>query len=922
MSRILAIADIHIHDYPQRNPSEKYRLYQTRVVAQNILNAAKQEGCDVLVIAGDVIDKWNPRPYVQAEVKGFLDTLMGYFREGYLIYGNHDQDNKSNNSDFIDSCLSVMLPPNLHYADKKEVIIDGCRIGFSNWRPEFDLSWVNGKLDVLFTHATISYSPTDSFHSQTLDENKFDLAICGDIHKPASIGKYVSIGVPQRCKMSDSDIASAIVYDCPSKQYKWVNLNPSNNLMMFNYTNVRDQEGWDQTKGIWNVYKPDNLSITGGLRDIKVPAWAEIDNLINGIINENGLTEIHNQVIHSIKDIDSKEVDFNFVITRFYCKNWRSIDEAELYFSDLDRVLITGENGAGKSSLLSAIKYAFLENRSIKDFLQFGAKDCVTEVEFLYQGSNFKIQRGFQGRGGFSKFWIDGEEQKYNNKTDLDEDIHNRFPFVDYMDIYFFDSDHHKLIGNITSERKSEIISKFFKMDKIDAFHEQAQYILEQTQRTTEKWRENIEKNAELLKYINDKLAILVLPQMNEQQLLENKNRGIEMQKAWQVYNSYMTTTAQLQARKNMLEEQINNLSSQCTSFRKKSVIEDEIKDYRGRVDWLQSTWNSLVSVKTEGKQLYLEWQNLGTSKVCPKCGQPIKNTEQFEHHKEELESRIHELMRQQSLIYESFSNVGLTKEAVDYGIASTVSEYNNRVAQLMTELNEQGRVSVEIDNLKVQLDIVYQDISNLGPIPPQVSLPEGFMEQMGRIENDLSVWNQYKSLTQDQYNANANIQSSQAELQKVADGVAGLQEYIKMTSPTGKIYEEIMNRLSQQFTDNQVKYVVERTTFRKKEHLDLASYYLNNGNEVSYQSCSSGQKTILDVNFLSKIVTRMGLLVMDEFLKHLDSKNHDICIEMLKEMNIGLILLSSHMESVPAFNNKSLNLELNESGITKLTCK
>ena len=130
------------------------------------------------------------------------------------------------------------------------------------------------------------------------------------------------------------------------------------------------------------------------------------------------------------------------------------------------------------------------------------------------------------------------------------------------------------------------------------------------------------------------------------------------------------------------------------------------------------------------------------------------------------------------------------------------------------------------------------------------------------------------------------------------------------------------MTRLAQQFTDNTVKYVVERTTFRKKEHLDLASYYINNGNDVSYQSCSSGQKTILDVNFLSKVVTRMGLLVMDEFLKHLDSKNHDICIEMLREMNIGLILLSSHMESVPAFNNKSLNLELNEGGITKLTCK
>lgn len=919
MSKILAIADIHIHDYPQRNPSEKYRLYQTRTVAQNILKAAQAEGCDTLVIAGDVIDKWNPRPYVQAEVKGFLDTLMGYFKVGYLIYGNHDQDNKSVNSDFIDSCLSVMLPGNLYYADKKEVVIDGCRIGFSNWRPEFDLSWIQGKLDVLFTHATISYSPTDSFHSQTLDESKFDLAICGDIHKPGSIGKYVSIGVPQRCKMSDSDVSSAVVYDTETKSYHWVNLNQEDNLMKFSYTNIREREGWDD-QGTWYVYKPDNLSVSGGIRDIKVPAWAEIDNLIGGIIQENGLTEIHNQVIGSIRDIDSKEVDFNFVITRFYCKNWRSIDEAELYFGDLDRVLITGENGAGKSSLLSAIKYAFLENRSIKDFLQFGSKDCLTEVEFLYQGSSYKIQRGFQGRGGFSKFWIDGEEQKYNSKTDLDEDIHQRFPFIDYMDIYFFDSDHHKLIGGITSERKSEIISKFYKMDKIDAFNEQAQYILEQTQKTTEKWRENIEKNAELLKYINDKLALLVLPEMSPDQLQAKKQSGLEMQKAWQEYNNWMTTTAQLQARKKMLGERQFSLSQ--NTFRDRSVVESELSEIKQRVTWLQETWNRLTAIKTEGRRAHSEWQGLSTTRVCPMCGQEIKNTEQLESHRAELEARIRELLKQQASIYEAFAQAGLGKEAVDYGLAGTIGEYNTQIAGLMSELSEQTRTETELKNLERDLTQVEQQIQGMGQVPPEIVLPDGFMEEMARIEGDLSVWTQYQSLLQDQTTANNIIASSQLELQKTAAGVAGLQEYIKMTSPTGKIYEEIMTRLAQQFTDNQVKYVVERTTFRKKEHLDLASYYINNGNEVSYQSCSSGQKTILDVNFLSKIVTRMGLLVMDEFLKHLDSKNHDICIEMLKEMNIGLILLSSHMESVPAFNNKSLNLELNESGITKLICK
>ena len=102
MSKILAVSDVHIHDYPQRNPSEKFRLYQSKVVAENIIKVGRQEGADIIVFAGDVLEKTINRPYVQAEVKQFLDKIMQNFREGYIIWGNHDQDNKSIFSDLPD----------------------------------------------------------------------------------------------------------------------------------------------------------------------------------------------------------------------------------------------------------------------------------------------------------------------------------------------------------------------------------------------------------------------------------------------------------------------------------------------------------------------------------------------------------------------------------------------------------------------------------------------------------------------------------------------------------------------------------------------------------------------------------------------------------------------------------------------------
>ena len=102
-------------------------------------------------------------------------------------------------------------------------------------------------------------------------------------------------------------------------------------------------------------------------------------------------------------------------------------------------------------------------------------------------------------------------------------------------------------------------------------------------------------------------------------------------------------------------------------------------------------------------------------------------------------------------------------------------------------------------------------------------------------------------------------------------------------------------------------------------DHLNLESQVNNNGNWVYYAACSSGQKTVLDVHFLQKIVTKLGILVMDEFLKHLDPGNHDICIDMISDMSIGCIMLSSHMESVASFNNKICKLSLNRNCMSEI---
>lgn len=946
---LLIVSDVHINDYPNRNPKEKYRLYQTRVVAQNIIEAGKNYGADTIVFAGDILEKAINRPYILAEVKLFLDTVMNNFKRGFIIWGNHDQDNKGNDQDTIDSSLWVMLPPNLYYADKKEIVIGNTRIAFSNWYPKFDLSWIQGCVDLLITHATIDYSsngkdPHLKAQNNDLDQSKFSLAICGDIHKMAQTGKFVSIGVPQKCKMGDSNDASGIIYNCTNKTWEWVNLNPHDNLMKFEYTSDIHSDGWNPDNGTWYQYQPSNIISSSGVNEIQIPVWDDINNLINDIIDQNGLTDIHRTILSYLNNnVEYREVDFNFSIKKLHCENWRSIDNYDFYFDEGDRILIQGKNGSGKSSLLSAIKYALIEYPgSLKDFIQFGCKSCLTELTLEYQGILYKISRGFKSGKPVFGLEIDGNPQKYNNKKEFDEDIHLRFPFIDYMEVYFFNSDHSRLIGDPEikkhPEKLAELISKFFKLDKIDAYNDTSMKIKEDCDKTREEWEIKKKASEDRLGLIQSELNSITLPGIDKESCVKYKEEGLQLQEGAKMWMNYINTITPLQANIDLYNSEIERLKSEIGELRDKKTITSEIDQISARISSIDSEilnlrgaeknyaleYGILMNILSEARKIRAEIDNLDKSNICPTCHKPLTSQEDLDTHKNELQEKLNSLGVEYGNKKAEVDNLLTLKETASLRVEE-LGRQKNQLQQELTsrtlELEKERRLKEEKENKENNLKSFVNRLESLTK-PEEIVIPDDFTEKMMELDRSIRVWETYENLCERGNIETVNIKNYETELEKISQGVDRLGVYIKLTSPTGKIYEEIMGRLAKQFTDNDVKYEVESYNFKRKDHLALKCYYNNNGNYVPYDTCSDGQKTVLDVHFLSKIVTRMGLLVMDEFLKHLDPGNHELCIAKVAEMNIGCILLSSHMESVGGFNNKTCNLELNDSGLTKINVK
>lgn len=932
MGKLLVVADVHIHDYSNRNPQNGFRLSQWKVVADNIIEVGKTEGCDTIVFAGDIVEKSIIRSYIQAEVKNFLYKVMEHFKQGYIIWGNHDLDGRSAVQSQVDSVLGIILPSNLYYAHQKILKIDNTTVGFSNWQPEFDLSWINSKVDVLITHARICYSPSggDFFKSQDLDESKFDIAICGDIHKPAELGKYISVGIPQRCKMGDSEFCTGIILDTNQKSWQRVNLNPHDNLLKFAYTEDPNLEGYQVSDNTWYVYKKKFDPTSGVSISSIIPSWEDLNNLITGLVIKNNLQNAHTEVLKLIKNPDAGEVDFNFTLKSLHCSNWRSIDDLRLEFNEGDKILFRGKVGSGKSSILSAIKYAFTSTRSLSSFVQFGQKNCKTTVEFVYQGNTYELTRGTDVYG----LKMNGVDLKYTGKTYFESDIKTRFPFTEYLDLLFVD--HKEWFGNMSDEVRNTLLGKCLKLDKIDILNNAAEILLDKVKKEYNAHQGKYNEVKTKFDFVNGKLMSISVPTTSKSELESQRQIGLEIQRKNSEWVNYLKTCNTLSSQLELSEQKVKELQVEILGFTDKSILDDEILKIQESIKICQAEISSLSNIelqvkykekdinnlKAEGNKIWNELQVLGNSNICPNCGQVIKDTTVLDKHKKELSDKISEIKLKVDSETQELLRLNETwAKAKDrfLELSKELENMNNQISEIKFKKSYQESKQKEFSEYSAQVEGCKNKLKSFGQIPPKVELPDNFMNIMQNINDQINIWNNYEQLYSEAGIYKSELDIAEAEKLKLENIISELKAYIGLTSPVGQCYFEILTKLATEFSDNLVKYNVIKTNSRGKDHLDLVTYFNNNGNLVEYSACSNGQKTISDIHIMKSIFPRIGLLVMDEFLAHLDTETHDFCIELITGMNIGCLMLSSHMESLTAFNNKTCNITL-EQGISKVT--
>ncbi len=192
MIKILHSADWHL-DAPMAGHSaeETKRLRQElRRIPEKIAALCKSEGCDLLLLAGDLFDG----PYTKESMTALRTALMGLSIPVVISPGNHDFC--SDESPYIQE----EWPSNVHIFKKSEMealaipsldcVIYGagytamdCPALLKHFRAEGDAKWHIGVLHADATNASSPYCPTNKLQVQ---ETALDYLALGHIHKAGS----------------------------------------------------------------------------------------------------------------------------------------------------------------------------------------------------------------------------------------------------------------------------------------------------------------------------------------------------------------------------------------------------------------------------------------------------------------------------------------------------------------------------------------------------------------------------------------------------------------------------------------------------------------------------------------------------------------------------------------------------------------
>ena len=868
MTKVIVLADCHIDDFTFEGPGKFLSEYTK--VAEIVRDKAIEVGAPFIIMAGDTINRPVSPPHVVSKLYEFLSILMESKARIVWISGQHDQNVKEL-EDIEDTYLSVFK--NIFYAHEKSLVIDGCKFYFENYTRSEVVDPAQ-ESDVYISHVTLG--------RQQVNNKKFKLGVFGDIHTEMDIENMHSVCPvrPFRAHEAPHGVIGIITCDNGDAKFERFYYDPEYKIFPKLETKRKVE-----SKEVLSEEDKEALDILSNTHDF----YKDIEK----VVDELGLSEVHRQV-----DLTGapEPISLDFKINKIYIRDFKSIQKEEFETSDLGQVVfLSGRNGSGKTSLIEALFVALLGDKHIKEYqsVREGA-DLLVGVELSYKEGIYEIFRG----PGWTSFKVDGQEIQKANKSKLDEYIYDCLPFLKilwyfYIKTYehFFDKDR---IGLVKQCFNLDIFDHFFNQGKLILGFKRTQYgkSLDETNQLKGKFDQ---ENQTLATIKRDLETFASIDESKEAEI----NQELEHLRSLLVKRS---------TRKNEVESLKVNIKD----------LEDKVSQYSGedreviekKIEACKEIDRINFDNRTLQRSLDQVTSLLGNLKTitCPECGATFQYggtaKEDLEFQKRELEETI---KKNKERTRELLLTCGSTSVKI--------------LEEVLSQVNRVELYKGQIEKYRNDMEIAYSDMREL-------DFELSSLPQQSDLQNKLIDIGKKKVIVQNKLRSEQNLQLILSRAREVKAQRVELQKQISDCERYVALFDmknldslpyRLLVKVSEYLSTDDIQFKTYSEMANGNLKLDISCKMKVGDHFIDYDSCSHGQKTMLDLYILSRFIEllgQVGVICIDEGLSVLSSEKYEEACDIIRGLHSSNIFITSHDQNFVDYDS-IIQCTLDDKGIT-----
>jgi len=508
------------------------------------------------------------------------------------------------------------------------------------------------------------------------------------------------------------------------------------------------------------------------------------------------------------------------------------------FSNDGELILIRGENGKGKSSLLESIDFSIfniVRGKNIKRVPTYVLpnrfnKNLEVEINFYnWLGNNIVINRKLAPKGiKFLKDDVDMTD-KFELMTQQEKDDIIGLEYNTYKSLVSLNLADFANFINLDAETKRKLLNKLFNLDEFDNYLSITKEILKPIYKQKEELENRIIYDENMISSYKESLDNIIEQSKEISTKIEIKEKMLQLKG---VYDNLKKDISELKYELKPLNDAIRS-GAKVLEAQKNKLFEDdfEINDLFKKLEIFENGH-------------------------CPLCGTDLIT----DFHKKEHKNLNDEYsIKQKELLEFKSLHSNLKKETINK------NRERKNILTLLDEKNlELSKIKLELSNLKMQYDNSNIDSTSVTEINKNIK----------KLENDIT--------------------NTKQELDIINDKIIRLEKILNVLSERG-IRQGIIDTIVDPINEHLSDYLVElEATHNVKLNNQFDALIKDRYEEVHIETLSTGEARKINIaialsymEMILKMNKKTNILFMDEVFASVDPENINLILKVLKKFSV-----------------------------------